>query len=44
MKRLHLAVREQITPRARDINHVVGHWKEALNQFSLLFEDQLSIP
>ncbi|WP_267883941.1 hypothetical protein [Kitasatospora aureofaciens] len=43
MKVLYLAVREQISPRARDINHVAAHWKEALNQFSLFFEDRLSI-
>jgi transposase-like protein len=43
LKVLYLAVREQITPRARDINHVAAHWKEALNQFSLFFEDRLSI-
>jgi hypothetical protein len=23
--------------------HVAAHWKEALNQFSLFFEDRLSI-
>ncbi|MER7468126.1 transposase [Streptomyces sp. NPDC097981] len=40
---LYLAVREQINPRARDANHVAPHWKEALNQFSLFFEDRLSI-
>jgi transposase-like protein len=43
LKVLCLAVREQITLRARDINHVAAHWKEALNQFSLFFEDRLSI-
>ncbi|WBP91250.1 IS256 family transposase [Kitasatospora cathayae] len=43
LKVLYLAVREQISPRARDINHVAAHWKEALNQFSLFFEDRLSI-
>ncbi|MER7468421.1 hypothetical protein [Streptomyces sp. NPDC097981] len=36
-------VREQINPKARDANHVAAHWKEALNQFSLFFEDRLSI-
>ena len=40
---LYLAVREQINPNARDANHVTAHCKEALNQFSLLFEDRLSI-
>ena len=39
---LYLAVREQITPRARDVNHVAAHWKKALNQFSLFFEDRLN--
>ena len=43
LKVLYLAVREQITPKARDANHVAAHWKEALNQFSLFFEDRLSI-
>ncbi|GAA2280532.1 hypothetical protein GCM10010430_78140 [Kitasatospora cystarginea] len=43
MKVLYLAVHEQITPGARDINRVAAHWKEALNQFSLFFEDRLSI-
>nr|WP_031066310.1 hypothetical protein [Streptomyces sp. NRRL WC-3742] len=43
LKVLYLAVREQITPRASDINHVAARWKEALNQFSLFFEDRLSI-
>jgi transposase-like protein len=43
LKVLYLAVREQINPKARDINHVAAHWKEALNQFSLFFEDRLSI-
>lgn len=43
MKVLYLAVREQINPKARDKNHVAPHWKEALNQFSLFFEDWLSI-
>jgi hypothetical protein len=42
-KRLYLAVREQINPNARDANHVAAHWKEALNQFALFFEDRLSI-
>lgn len=37
------SVREQITPKARDANHVAAHWKEALNLFSLLFEDRLSV-
>ncbi|MDH6145553.1 MULTISPECIES: hypothetical protein [Kitasatospora] len=36
--------RELINPKARDANHVAAHWKEALNQFSLFFEDRLSIP
>ncbi|MFC8448992.1 hypothetical protein [Kitasatospora sp. NPDC057223] len=40
---LHLAVREQISPGARDANHVAAHWQEALNQFSLFFEDRLGI-
>jgi putative transposase len=43
LKVLYLAVREQINPNARDANHVAAHWKEALNQFSLFFEDRLSI-
>ena len=43
LKVLYLAVREQINPKARDANHVAAHWKEALNQFSLFFEDRLSI-
>nr|BEK67254.1 IS256 family transposase [Kitasatospora purpeofusca] len=43
LKVLYLAVREQINPKARDLNHVAAHWKEALNQFSLFFEDRLSI-
>ncbi|MFE0063240.1 IS256 family transposase, partial [Streptomyces sp. NPDC059003] len=43
LKVLYLAVREQINPKARDANHVAAHWKEALNQFSFLFEDRLSI-
>ncbi|MFE6848774.1 transposase [Streptomyces sp. NPDC057686] len=43
LKVLYLAVREQINPKARDKNHVAPHWKEALNQFSLFFEDRLSI-
>ncbi|MFE3906448.1 hypothetical protein ACFXPY_40950 [Streptomyces sp. NPDC059153] len=42
LKVLYLAVREQITPRARDVNHVAPHWKKALNQFSLFFEDRLN--
>ncbi|QHC26414.1 IS256 family transposase [Streptomyces sp. GS7] len=42
LKVLYLAVREQITPRARDVNHVAAHWKKALNQFSLFFEDRLN--
>ncbi|MFC9078438.1 hypothetical protein ACFTY7_15755 [Streptomyces sp. NPDC057062] len=42
MKVLYLAVREQITPRAHDVNHVAAHWKKALNQFSLFFEDRLN--
>ncbi|MEE1820884.1 transposase [Streptomyces sp. BE20] len=43
LKVLYLAVRELIAPRARDVNRVAAHWKEALNQFSLFFEDRLSI-
>ncbi len=43
LKVLYLAVREQINPKARDANHVAAHWKEALNQVSLCFEDRLSI-
>ena len=43
LKALYLAVREQINPKTRDANHVAAHWKEALNQFSLFFEDRLSI-
>ncbi|MEU3245370.1 transposase [Streptomyces sp. NPDC006875] len=43
LKVLYLAVREQINPKARDANHVASPWKEALNQFSLFFEDRLSI-
>ncbi|MFD8695500.1 IS256 family transposase [Kitasatospora purpeofusca] len=43
LKVLYLAVREQINPKARDVNHVAAHWKVALNQFSLFFEDRLSI-
>ncbi|MFI6006945.1 hypothetical protein ACIA98_42595 [Streptomyces sp. NPDC051366] len=43
LKVLYLAVREQINPKARDANHVAPYWKEALNQFSLFFEDRLSI-
>jgi transposase-like protein len=43
LKVLYLAVRELINPKARDVNHVAAHWKEALNQFSLFFEDRLSI-
>ncbi|MFE2708988.1 transposase [Streptomyces mirabilis] len=42
LKVLYLAVREQITPRARDVNHVAAHWKKALNQLSLFFEDRLN--
>nr|WP_311615694.1 transposase [Streptomyces sp. DSM 40473] len=42
LKVLYLAVREQITPEARDVNHVAAHWKKALNQFSLFFEDRLN--
>ncbi|MFJ5035835.1 transposase [Streptomyces sp. NPDC088560] len=42
LKMFYLAVREQITPRARDVNHVAAHWKKALNQFSLFFEDRLN--
>ncbi|MFJ4866383.1 transposase [Streptomyces sp. NPDC088748] len=43
LKVLYLAVREQINPKARDANRVAAHWKEALKQFSLFFEDRLSI-
>ncbi len=39
---LYLAVRELINPKARDVNHVAAHWKKALNQFSLFFEDRLN--
>ena len=39
---LYLAVRELITPKARDVHHVAPHWKKALNQFSLFFEDRLN--
>ncbi|MFE1290589.1 transposase [Streptomyces sp. NPDC058751] len=42
-KVLHLAVREQSNPEARDANHVAAHWKEALSRFSLFFEDRLGI-
>ncbi|MFE5163660.1 IS256 family transposase [Streptomyces sp. NPDC056697] len=42
LKVLYLAVRELITPKASDINHVAAHWKKALNQFSLFFEDRLN--
>ncbi|WP_432190090.1 IS256 family transposase [Streptomyces sp. Tue6028] len=42
LKVLYLAVRELINPKARDINHVAAHWKKALNQFSLFFEDRLN--
>ncbi|MET8208867.1 transposase, partial [Streptomyces sp. NPDC005373] len=42
LKVLYLAVRELITPKARDVNHVAAHWKKALNQFSLFFEDRLN--
>ncbi|MFD9456635.1 transposase [Streptomyces sp. NPDC059985] len=41
LKVLYLAVRDN--PKAPDANHVAAHWKEALNQFSLFFEDRLSI-
>jgi hypothetical protein len=34
-KVLYLAVRERINPKACDVNRVVAHCKEALNQFSL---------
>ncbi|MFE2580122.1 hypothetical protein [Streptomyces sp. NPDC059378] len=40
---LHLAVRELIEPKARDINHVAAHWKSALYAFVLCFEDRISI-
>ncbi|MFF4740873.1 transposase [Streptomyces sp. NPDC001262] len=39
LKMLYLAAREQITPKVRDVNHVAAHWKKALNEFSLFFED-----
>ncbi|MEU6067643.1 transposase [Streptomyces sp. NPDC047082] len=42
LKVLYLAVRELINPKTRDINHVAAHWKKALNQFSLFFEDRLN--
>ncbi|MGI5133769.1 MULTISPECIES: IS256 family transposase [unclassified Streptomyces] len=42
LKVLYLAVRELITPKASDVNHVAAHWKKALNQFSLFFEDRLN--
>ncbi|MFH9983967.1 transposase, partial [Streptomyces sp. NPDC017179] len=42
LKVLYLAVRELITPKARDVNHVAAHWKTALNQFSLFFADRLN--
>jgi putative transposase len=42
LKVLYLAVRELITPKARDVNQVAPHWKKALNQFSLFFEDRLN--
>jgi len=42
LKVLYLAVRELINPKARDVNHVAAHWKKALNQFSLFFEDRLN--
>ncbi|MEV5646588.1 transposase [Streptomyces flaveolus] len=42
LKVLYLAVRELINPKARDVNHVAAHWKTALNQFSLFFEDRLN--
>ncbi|MGW7005888.1 IS256 family transposase [Streptomyces sp. NPDC054933] len=42
LKVLYLAVRELITPKASNPNHVAAHWKKALNQFSLFFEDRLN--
>ncbi|MFD7446879.1 hypothetical protein [Streptomyces sp. NPDC059909] len=42
LKVLALALHELITRKARDINHVAAHWKTALNQFSLFFEDRLN--
>ena len=42
LKVLYLAVRELITPKASDVNHVAAHWKRALDQFSLFFEDRLN--
>ncbi|MEV6319522.1 transposase [Streptomyces sp. NPDC051776] len=42
LKVLYLAVCELITPKDRDLNHVAGHWKKVLNQFSLFFEDWLN--
>ncbi|MGW6412595.1 transposase [Streptomyces vinaceus] len=34
---------ESINSKACDANHVAAHWKETLNQFSIFFEDRLSI-
>ncbi|MYS81089.1 IS256 family transposase, partial [Embleya scabrispora] len=43
LKVLYPAVREQIEPRARDVNLVAPHWKNALNAFALFFEDRISV-
>ncbi|WP_405680724.1 transposase [Streptomyces sp. NBC_00868] len=43
LKVLYLAVRAQINPKARDKNHVAPLWQGARNQFSVFFEDRLSI-
>ncbi|MGC0423483.1 IS256 family transposase [Embleya sp. AB8] len=43
LKVLYPAVRERIEPRARDLNLVAPHWKNALNAFALFFEDRLSV-
>lgn len=42
LKVLYPAVRELITSKARDVNHVAAHWKTALNQFSPFSEDRLN--
>ncbi|WP_018543067.1 MULTISPECIES: transposase [unclassified Streptomyces] len=42
LKVFYLAVHGLIAPRARDTNHFAAHWKKALNQFSLFFEDRLN--
>jgi len=41
MERVH-ALPGLPAPKARDVNHVAAHWKKALNQFSLFFEDRLN--